>query len=195
MIEDTFLVNSKEMYPESSIKINCIPHNAPAVFYSRQQNQYKCFKCLVGEQDLIYIDKRFKKEMEDYETIKMNSGNAIRDNMANTRLIKDWKLNIRKTLFEVKEKFTEWIDNYTNKFVKSLNRIEYSKELAEFVNEDSKLESQVRILQDYYLEIQKIFFQISKAGPAEKLEKIEGFRPEMRKLESDINKLDKQIKK
>lgn len=183
------------MYPESSIKINCIPHNAPAVFYSRQQNQYKCFKCLVGEQDLIYIDKRFKKEMEDYETIKMNSGNAIRDNMANTRLIKDWKLNIRKTLFEVKEKFTEWIDNYTNKFVKSLNRIEYSKELAEFVNEDSKLESQVRILQDYYLEIQKIFFQISKAGPAEKLEKIEGFRPEMRKLESDINKLDKQIKK
>lgn len=95
LIEDTFLVDADQKFPESSIKINCIPHNAPAVFFSRQLNAYKCFKCLVCEQDLIYIDKKFKKEMEDFESIKENAGKSIRENRENTRLIKDWKKNIR----------------------------------------------------------------------------------------------------
>ena len=77
--------------------------------------------------------------MEDFENIKVNSGKLIKENMINTRLISEWKLNIRKTLFEVKDKFTDWVENFTNKFVKSLNRIEYSKELEEFSNEDSNM--------------------------------------------------------
>jgi hypothetical protein len=77
--------------------------------------------------------------MEDFENIKVNSGKLIKENMINTRLIADWKLNIRKILFEVKDKFTDWVENFTNKFVKSLNRIEHSKELEEFSNEDSNM--------------------------------------------------------
>jgi hypothetical protein len=32
---DTFMQEVELKYPESSIKINCTPHNAPAVFFSR----------------------------------------------------------------------------------------------------------------------------------------------------------------
>lgn len=139
LIEDTFLVDAQQKFPDSSIRINCIPHNAPAVFFSKQQNAYKCFKCLVGEQDLIYIDKRFKKEMEDFEGIKQFTQKAVTENQQNTKLIKEWKQSIRQTLIEVKKNFNEWIDNFTNKFVKSLNKIEQSRELIEFAGEDKRL--------------------------------------------------------
>jgi len=160
IIEDTFLVDAQQKFPESSIRINCEPHNAPAVFFSKQQNQYKCFKCLVGEQDLVYIDKRFKKEMEDFEDIKNTTKKAVVDNAQNTALIKEWKQSIRKTLIEVKENFIDWIDNFTNKFVKSLNKIEQSRELIEFAGEDKRLTLQVLDIQNKYLQIVKIFGNI-----------------------------------
>lgn len=133
--------------------------------------------------------------MEDFEHIKANSGKLIKENIVNTRLIADWKLNIRKILFEVKEKFTDWIEHFTNKFVKSLNRIEHSKDLEEFSNVDSHLSKRVGEMQDIYLEIKKIFFQIAKSGPAEKLDKIEGYRPNMRKIETDVANVEREIKK
>lgn len=132
VIEDTFLVDADQKFPDSSIKINCVPHNAPAVFFSRQQKTYKCFKCLVSEQDLIYIDKRFKQEMEDFESIKENTAKSLRENTPNTTLIRDWKRAMRRTLLEVRQQFVDWIDSFTNKFVKSLSKIEASKELSEF---------------------------------------------------------------
>lgn len=78
--------------------------------------------------------------MEDFETIKENTGKAIQDNRVNTKLIRDWKTNIRKILLDTKQTFVDWIDNFTYKFVKSLNKIECSKELGEFQHEDSRLE-------------------------------------------------------
>ena len=34
-IEDTFLFEAQEVYPESTLRINCQTHNAPATFYSK----------------------------------------------------------------------------------------------------------------------------------------------------------------
>ena len=71
------MVNSSQAYPESDIRVNCEPHNAPAAFFSKESGTYKCFKCLVSEQDLVFIDKSFKKEMEDFESIKEMTINVI----------------------------------------------------------------------------------------------------------------------
>ena len=60
-IEDTFLFEAKEVYPESTLRINCLTHNAPATFYSKVEQRYKCLKCIVAQEDLHYIDKRYKK--------------------------------------------------------------------------------------------------------------------------------------
>jgi len=139
MIEDTLLVNSSQAYPDSDIRVNCVPHNAPAAFYSKETNTYKCFKCLVHEQDLVFIDKRFKKEMEDFESIKEMTLEVIESNLSNINLMKDWKKSIRSSLIKVKEHFIEWIDNFTNKFFSSLKKIESSRELVEFAGEDKRL--------------------------------------------------------
>ena len=37
IIDDTFLYEAKEIYPESTLRINCTTHNAPATFYSKAE--------------------------------------------------------------------------------------------------------------------------------------------------------------
>ena len=87
LIEDTFLPKSPDKYPDSTLRINCIPHNTPAVFFAKAEGVYKCFKCLVAEQDLMYIDKDYKKQMEDFESIKEYTYKAVLENESHTHLI------------------------------------------------------------------------------------------------------------
>jgi hypothetical protein len=48
----------------------CEKHNAPAVFYSEPLDCYMCFKCLASTGKLLYIDKSYKQEVEDFERIR-----------------------------------------------------------------------------------------------------------------------------
>lgn len=107
---------------------------------------------------------------------------AIVENGPNTSIIREWKEAIRDTLIKVKSEFIEWIDNFTNKFVKSLNKIEQSRELINFVGEDKKQEMRLKEMQDKYKEILKIFYSIQSTKPNKKLVTIEGYRQEMVKI-------------
>ena len=60
--------------------------------------------------------------MEDFESIKENTAKSLRENEINTSQMKDWKLGMRKTLLDVRQQFVDWIDNFTNKFIKSLSK-------------------------------------------------------------------------
>ena len=37
VINDTFLMDAEQKFPESTLRINCETHNAPATFFSRQE--------------------------------------------------------------------------------------------------------------------------------------------------------------
>ena len=126
LINETFLMNAAQKYPESTLRINCETHNAPATFFSRELQKYLCLKCLVAREDLQYIDKKYKKQLEEFEKIKEYAAKAIRENAPNINIIAEWKGTIRDTLLKVKQKYIEWIETFTNKFVKSLNKIEQS---------------------------------------------------------------------
>jgi hypothetical protein len=89
----------------------------------------------------------------------------------------------------------EWIDSFTNKFIKSLSKIENSKELAEFQNEDSKLEKEVNEIKVKYFEILKIFHTIATSEAKDKLDRIESQRANMRRIEIEVDTRDKKIKK
>ena len=77
VINDTFLMNAEQKFPESTLRINCEEHNAPATFYSRAEGKYQCLKCLVAKEDLQYIDKSYKKQLEEFENIKSFGAKAI----------------------------------------------------------------------------------------------------------------------
>ena len=94
----------------------------------------------MAQEDLHYIDKRYKKQLEEFEAIKEYTCKAVLENEPSITIIREWKESIRKTLIEVKDEFVEWIDTFTNKFVKSLNKIEQSRELVNFVGEDKRQE-------------------------------------------------------
>ena len=93
----------------------------------------------------------------------------IQENAPNIHLIAEWKANIRETLVKVKQKYIEWIETFTNKFVKSLNKIEHSQQLSEFIGEDKRQELRLIDMQNHYKEILKIFHQITLAKPDDKL--------------------------
>ena len=160
IIDDTFLFEAKEIYPESTLRINCTTHNAPATFYSKAEQKYKCLKCIVASEDLHYIDKKYKSQLEEFEQIKAYTAKAIIENEPNISIIRKWKEGIRDTLVKVKNEYIEWIENFTNKFVKSLNKIEQSRELISFVGEDKKQELRLIEMQNKYHEILKIFYKI-----------------------------------
>ncbi len=135
-MEDTFLADAVNKFPNSIILINCDTHKSPAVFFSKQQEKYKCFRCLIEEQDLIYIDKKFKKEMEQFERIKLLTADIIKSKSEQTQPMKKWKSEIRKCLIGVRDTFIQWIDSFTNKFVDSLKNLEKSHEMMKFQGAD-----------------------------------------------------------
>ena len=40
IINDTFLMDAKQKFPESTLRINCELHNSPATFYSNKEGKY-----------------------------------------------------------------------------------------------------------------------------------------------------------
>ena len=133
----------------------------------------------MAKENLHYIDKKYKKQMEEYESIKEYAAKAIKENAPNIQIIAQWKAQIRDTLLKVKEKYIEWIETFTNKFVKSLNKIEHSKQLNEFISEDKRQELRLLDMQDKYNEILSIFFKIQRTVPDDKLKAIEDSRSKM----------------
>lgn len=186
LINETFLLNAEQQFPTSTLRINCPEHNAPATFFSRHDNAYKCLKCLVEREDLQYIDKKYKKNLEDFEKIKDFVAKSIKDNAPNIHIIAEWKGQIRETLMKVKRKYIDWIETFTNKFVKSLNKIEQSSQLTEFIGEDKRQELRLIDMQDKYHEILKIFYQIQLAKPDDKLDCINHYTSEMSKIHQYI---------
>lgn len=91
VMDDTFLVNEDMKVPDSSLAINCDAHNRPAVFFSQKQNAWRCFLCMMNQEGLIYVDKQYKHDMEDYENIKSTTFKVICENSPSMTLVKDWK--------------------------------------------------------------------------------------------------------
>lgn len=46
-------------------------------------------------------------------------------------MVQEWKTNIREVLLSVRAQFIDWVDTFTNKFFKSLSKIDCSQELVE----------------------------------------------------------------
>jgi hypothetical protein len=84
-----------------------------AVFFSKAQSKYKCFKCLLEEQDLIYIDKKYVKQMEDFEAIKKETAKSIKKSHGKENFVNEWRLEIRNHILKVKAEFTKWIESFT----------------------------------------------------------------------------------
>eukprot|EP00347_Sterkiella_histriomuscorum_P001097 403373339 len=193
--EDTFLADADSKYLDSQLIIQCETHKSQAVFYSNQQQKYKCFKCLLQEQDLIYIDKKFKKEMEEYERIKRLAAEAIQSNIPKMSGMKIWKNSIRQIIMDVRSMFQRWVDTFTNQLINSLKDIEASKDLKDFTGEDRRLNQQLEGLRDKYVSIMKIFTLISNTSAEQKPHIIEQHRNQTKSLEAEIKKQDAFIVK
>lgn len=117
----------------------CEKHKAPASFFSHKEERYVCFKCLVSQEQLLFIDKRYKEHMDDFERIKTLTAKAIQSNFINTTTIKRWKYEIRECLMRIRSKFIDQIDAFIQQFGNVFKNVEMSTELLEFKGEDNKM--------------------------------------------------------
>ena len=89
---------------------------------------------MLEAEGLVYVDKKYKTDMEEYEQIKRTCHRVVTENTPNASLISSWTKEVRSSIVQVRQHFDEWIADYTNKFVASLNKIEHSKELYEYAD-------------------------------------------------------------
>ena len=145
---------------DSELAINCKDHNKPAVFFSKKLGSWRCFKCMLSQEDLVYVDKQYKSDMEEYESIKKMTHRVVVENGPSGQLIGNWKKGIRETLIDVRAQFNEWINAFTIRFVDKLNKIEHSREMSQYADQDRFITSQVRELENKYTRILNIFTDI-----------------------------------
>ena len=169
---ETAMRDKMEKIPDCTLAINCEEHNRPAVFYSKQKNTWRCFMCMMNQEGLVYVDKQYKHDMEYYESIKATTFRSVVENTPSKTLIASWKNQIRDTLFAVRTEFIDWIDSFTHKFVRSLNKIEQSKEMSDYTDQDRLLSIEVNLLESKYKRILEIFQKISLADPDKKLDTV-----------------------
>lgn len=96
---------------------------------------------MLNQEGLVYVDKQYKNDMEEYEQIKKLTYKIVLENTPSASFISNWKNQIRTTLVNVRKQFDDWITDLSNKFVIRLNKIEQSKELIEFADTDKFVQS------------------------------------------------------
>ena len=107
---------TKDELMDQSIKMLCEQHKQPAAFFSHQHNRYMCFKCLIAENQLLFIDKSYKSEMDEFLRIRKLTQEAIQSNAKHLDIVPKWKSEIRSRLLFSRKAFNERIERYVDKF-------------------------------------------------------------------------------
>ena len=73
--------------------------------------------------------------------------------------MKGWKLKIRESLMKVRNDFVDWVDGFTQQFVRSLKGIESQQELADLGGFmiDNTLRRMLEEIRESYVQLLLIF--------------------------------------
>lgn len=74
-------------------------------------------------------------------------------------LMKKWKMDIRSNLISVRNEFVDWVDSFTNQFIRQLKTIETQKDLSDLGGSmiDSILRRMLEELRESYVRIMLAF--------------------------------------
>lgn len=180
---------------DQSIKMLCDTHKAPAVFFSQKEERYVCFKCLINNEKLQYIDKSYNREMEDFERIKQITSEACKVHQKNLNITKKWKYDVRKCLMRIKTRFNDNIDKFINEFASLFRDVDQSNDIRPLQGEDKRIHALLEELQRKYVEILKIFTTISSSQANKRIQYIDTYKTYMKNIEKKVLENDQLIKK
>ena len=102
----------------------CPEHDLPLNFWSEKEAIYKCIKCLINEKEVHFVDHSYKHQLERFQEIKSMTVNIMDENKYMPRTIQDWKEDIRDVLLRVRTQMISFIDDFTERFVRQIAKIE-----------------------------------------------------------------------
>lgn len=115
----------------------CERHGLPLNFWQDKEQAYACIKCLIDEGEVHFVDKSYEGRLRRFNKIKQQADRVLRENQPYTHTIADWKDDIRDMLLRVREQVNEFIEMFTNKFIRQISKMEHERQdLAAFAKED-----------------------------------------------------------
>lgn len=98
--------------------VMCPEHDLPLNFWSEKEAIYKCIKCLINEKEVHFVDHSYKGQFERFREIRTMTSTIMEENKYLPCTIKDWKEDIRDVLLRVKAQMIDFIDDFTERFVR-----------------------------------------------------------------------------
>lgn len=109
--------------------------------------------------------------------------------------MKDWKEDIRDLILRVRTQMIAFIDNFTNRIIKQIARIEVDKrDVAAVSGEDRRQEQRLDYLKQKMQRIEEIIRTIENTQPNLRANIVKGFSSEMSDLEQTIDVKDQEMK-
>lgn len=109
--------------------------------------------------------------------------------------MKNWKNQIRTSLITVRDQFVNWVDGFTNQFIRSLKGIEGQRDLADIGGFmiDATLRKMLEDLRESYVKMILIFNEMQQQGIQEKLDNIEKTGKAIKDLEVQVEEQDRAL--
>lgn len=145
--------------------LQCPEHSLPLNFYSDKEQIYKCIKCLINEKEVHFVDHSYKGHLERFKKIQATGYQVMEENKHMPYLISEWKGDIRDMLLRVRAQMIEYIDNFTNRFIQQISKIEERKELSAFIGEDARQSERMSELEKKLDRINQIMKTIDETPP------------------------------
>ena len=104
-------------------------------------------------------------------------------------MIRDWKEDIRDVLLRVRQQMIEFIENFTERFIKQIGKIESDRrELATFVGEDRRQGERLSYIEAKLVTINSILQTVEDTQPNLKAKVVKESSEEMLGLENEVIK-------
>ena len=63
---------------------------------------------MINQEGLVYVDRQYKQDMEEFEQIKSKAYAAVSEAYPHCTLVAEWKRKIRHTILKVQKMFERW---------------------------------------------------------------------------------------
>ena len=173
----------------------CERHGLPLNFWQDKEQAYACIKCLIDEGEVHFVDKSYEGRLRRFNKIKQQADRILRENQSYTHTIADWKDDIRDMLLRVREQVNEFIEMFTNKFIRQISKMDHERQdLAAFAKEDNHQAVRLQYIAERCDKINTVLNDMATLPPNLLAKATQDAEEEILRLDLEVRNKDAEMK-
>ena len=142
-----------------------------------------------------FVDKSYEGRLRRFNKIKQQADRILRENQSYTHTIADWKDDIRDMLLRVREQVNEFIEMFTNKFIRQISKMEHERQdLAAFAKEDNHQAVRLQYIAERCDKISTVLSDMATLPPNLLAKATQDAEEEMMRLDLEVRNKDAEMK-